>query len=193
MQKGRAFLALPRVQQLTAYLSVALILLINIVLFVAKEALDIVTPAGAVLLGGLFVMNITYWNLGYVLKRDERYRRFMRDQLKADARFTLPPTRRFLKKLWLSLDWETIYMVLGILFAILGLAWSPYCFAFHLTDMVRRAPHIMAGVRAVTTNFAAVAATLVLGGLITYIYGVVGYSYYSAELMWWVFLLWQCG
>jgi len=86
--------------------------------------------------------------------------------------------------IFLFLDPMTFYYSAYLAFSFCGVVYSPYFFAFHVLDIAVRVPVLNYVVQAVSNNLVQVSATLLLGVILVYIFGVVainkwGYASYS--------------
>ena len=78
-------------------------------------------------------------------------------------------------------DFYTFYYMLFVVFSFLGLTANIAYFAFHVLDIAARIKLLGYVLRAVTINIGQVAATLLLGIVITYLYAVMGYSAFGFD------------
>ena len=63
--------------------------------------------------------------------------------------------------------------------AALGILVSPFCFAFHLLDIITTSKDLQSVFTAVTKNGRSILATAFFGLIIVYIYAIIGYLYFS--------------
>eukprot|EP00698_Gefionella_okellyi_P020171 TRINITY_DN6305_c0_g1_i1.p1 TRINITY_DN6305_c0_g1~~TRINITY_DN6305_c0_g1_i1.p1 ORF type:complete len:2627 (-),score=633.27 TRINITY_DN6305_c0_g1_i1:3269-11149(-) len=140
--------------------------------------------------GGLQLLCIAFINssmlvLDHRTNMDERYSRYLRRQRKQDRSFVQEGATRALFKLWFYIDGEVLYRSASFAASVLGLAHSIYWFSFHMLELLISTPArpvLINVTRAVTKNWKSLVLTLLLGVIIIYIFSIIGFAYYSAQL-----------
>jgi inositol 1,4,5-triphosphate receptor type 1/inositol 1,4,5-triphosphate receptor type 3 len=78
-------------------------------------------------------------------------------------------------------DIKLVYYVSYLLAALFGTLIHPFFFAFHLTDIMVRYPTLTAVVRAFWEPRTALFLTLVLFILVTYIFSLIGFTFFTSD------------
>ena len=73
-------------------------------------------------------------------------------------------------------DTELIFLTVASVFSVLGLVVSPLFFCFHLLDIVNKFSDLQNVFKAVTLNGSTILLTGIFGGLVVWIYAIVGYA-----------------
>ncbi len=71
-------------------------------------------------------------------------------------------------------DTELIFLTVASAFSVLGLLVSPLYFCFHLLDIVNKSSDLQNVFKAVTLNGSSILLTAIFGGLVVWIYAIVG-------------------
>eukprot|EP00760_Papus_ankaliazontas_P029805 PhM_4_TR4472/c0_g4_i1/m.50959/K04959/ITPR2; inositol 1,4,5-triphosphate receptor type 2 len=74
-----------------------------------------------------------------------------------------------------------VYLVVGILFALLGVLYSPFFFAYHLFTILNRSPHLRHIVIAILVNGWQLLMTALLGIATVYIFSIVGFVFFRDD------------
>ena len=74
-------------------------------------------------------------------------------------------------------DAELIFLTVASAFSVLGLVVSPLFFCFHLLDIVNKSSDLQNVFKAVTLNGSSILLTAVFGGLVVWIYAIVGFAF----------------
>ena len=74
-------------------------------------------------------------------------------------------------------DTELIFLTVASVFSVLGLVVSPLFFCFHLLDIVNKFSDLQNVFKAVTLNGSTILLTGIFGGLVVWIYAIVGYAF----------------
>eukprot|EP01004_Peranema_trichophorum_P005127 NODE_3_length_6384_cov_15.471011_g2_i0.p1 GENE.NODE_3_length_6384_cov_15.471011_g2_i0~~NODE_3_length_6384_cov_15.471011_g2_i0.p1 ORF type:complete len:2102 (+),score=358.02 NODE_3_length_6384_cov_15.471011_g2_i0:517-6306(+) len=169
----------------TSYLFNALV--INIIMILSEQHHYQILLIGRVILGisqllisFVLVLYMTTFELPLTVKRVRR----------KDNNYVLPKKGEFfppkipLKALWSLPRAEKtkyIYYPWSLLLSILGLAVSPYFFAFQLLGIVRQSTVLQSVMTAVTSNGRSLALTALLAVVVIYLFTVAGYLFFRED------------
>eukprot|EP00743_Colponemidia_sp_Colp-15_P004333 GILK01004673.1.p1 GENE.GILK01004673.1~~GILK01004673.1.p1 ORF type:complete len:644 (+),score=134.95 GILK01004673.1:264-1934(+) len=88
----------------------------------------------------------------------------------------------FLIRSWFILTDPWIpYHLAYVVFAVLGVIFSPFFFVFHLADVIFRVTLLRYVLKSVTNNWTQIGATAFLGVLVLYVYSIIGFLIYHND------------